>query len=302
MENKDGREIYYHGALYKQLADSSELSKFTIESIDFVLYFNSDLVYWFEGDGNIEANQPNFLLVAANELIKGLGAYVSIVGYGYDGLFFSPGHQIILGDSAEIVKNIGFDRYILDSLLVTTSDNKSINSLLDPYFDFESGIMTLPFKDLIPYLKNTTLIEASKKIEKLATTPDSLAIKLPSGNSLVLETSVQPYDRSRSIRFISESKYLHTKEALLTSKVIYGEEPLPQGKPEDWPTYPYGPLLIETLELMGYTLKDSYKNSVATSTSSKDGTKENNKSGNNSSNFKVNFGLLAALISFYLLS
>jgi hypothetical protein len=193
----------------------------------------------------------------------------------------------------------------LDSLLVTTSDGKSFNSYLDPYINFKSGNISFPRKNLDSYLKKTPLIEVSKKIEKLVTTPDSLAIKLPSGKSLILETSVKPYDPIRSVRFISESKYLNTKEALLTSKVLYGEESFTQGKPEDWPTYPFGPLLIETLELIGYTLKDSYKNSSAYLNSDKEDKTDNkpdNKPGNNSSSVKVNISLLVALISVYLLS
>jgi hypothetical protein len=204
-------------------------------------------------------------------------------------------------------KGFKFCRMLLDSLIATTSDGKSIKNLIDPYIEFTPTNKTMPLDDLHPYLRKSSLADTSKKIEKLASTPNSLAIKLPSGKSLVLETSAQPYDFYRSLRFISESKYLHTKEALLTSKVFYGEEPLSQGKSEDWPTYPFGPRLIETLELMGYTLKDSYKNSSAYLNSDKEEEKSNNKpdskSGtSDSSIFKANICLLFTLFSLYLLN
>jgi hypothetical protein len=231
--------------------------------------------------------------------------FISIGRYGDDGPMFAPTYETVFGTEAGIFTEfVVFRRNIMENLLVTTSDGKSFNSYLDPYINFKSPNITVPFEDIIPFLKNTTLIEASKKIEKLATTPNSLAIKLPSGKSLVLETSAQPYDPYRSLRFISESKYLHTKEALLTSKVFYGEEPLSQGKSEDWPTYPFGPLLIETLELMGYTLKDSYKNSSAYLNSDKEDkidNKPDSKSGtSDSSTFKANVNLLIILLFVYL--
>jgi hypothetical protein len=151
-------------------------------------------------------------------------------------------------------------------------------------------------------LKKTPLNEASQKIAKLFNTPDSLAIKLPSGNSLALETSTKINGTDYYGFFFNESKYLNTKDALFTVKVAKSEARLPSEKTEDWPTYPFGPLLIETLEYMGYTLKDSYKNSVNSSKSKKDGDKADSNSGNNSLNVKANLGLLAAIVSLYLLS
>jgi hypothetical protein len=142
-------------------------------------------------------------------------------------------------------------------------------------------------------LKKTLLIEASQKIDKLFNNTDFLTIKLPSGDSLILETTIKDKEALYSL-FFNESKYLNNKDVLLTVKVVKSEAPLPSEKTEDWPTYPFGPLLIETLEYMGYTLKDSYKTSVNSSKSKKDG--------NNSSNVKANLGLLAAIVSLYLIS
>jgi hypothetical protein len=198
--------------------------------------------------------------------------------------------------------SLKFNRYLIDTLLVTTSDGKSINSLLDPYTDFIFPNHTIPSKEIISYLKKTPINEASQKIAKLFNTPDSLAIKLPSGNSISLETYIKFDEDNYSSLFFNETKYLNTRDALLTGKVIKSEARLPSEKTEDWPTYPFGPLLIETLEYMGYTLKDSYKNSVNSSKSKKDGDKADSKSGNNSLNVKANLGLLAATVSLYLLS
>jgi hypothetical protein len=194
-----------------------------------------------------------------------------------------------------------FFRYVLDTLIVTTSDGKSINSLLDPYINFVFPNHAISLNELIPYLKKTPINEASQKIAKLLNTRDSLAIKLPSGNLVELETSRKINETNYYGFFLNESKYLNTKDGLLTAKVVSSEARLPQGKAEDWPTYPFGPLLIETLEYMGYTLKDSYKNNVNSSNSKKDGDKGDTKSGNNSSNVKANLGLLAAITSLYLL-
>ncbi|KXN66836.1 hypothetical protein CONCODRAFT_11251, partial [Conidiobolus coronatus NRRL 28638] len=147
----------------------------------------------------------------------------------------------------------------------------------------------------------TPINEASQKIEKLFNTPDSLAIKLPSGKSIALETSTKVDEASYRNLFINESKYLNTRDALFTYKLTKSEAGLPSEKPEDWPTYPFGPLLIETLEYMGYTLKDSYKNSVNSSEPKKGGDKADSKSGNNSSIVKVNLGFLVVIASVYLL-
>ncbi|KXN65387.1 hypothetical protein CONCODRAFT_169458 [Conidiobolus coronatus NRRL 28638] len=304
-KSKGGDDINYPSSLFKQVAEPSELEDRHLSSKDINLRFNSDLNYWFEGEGTKEVNQINFFNLAANLLIRGLGVSISIGGYRKNEdseLMFYPKILHNLEDDNGVVKTNSFKFYrlLLDSLIVTASDGKSIKKLIDPFIKYTSN-QTMPEEDVPSYLRKTSLAETSNKIEKLATTPDSLVIKLPSGKSLVLETSVQPYDFYRSLRFISERKYLHTKEALLTSKVFYGEEPLPQRKAEDWPTYPYGPLLIETLELMGYTLKDSYKNSSAYLNSDKEEDKSNNKSGTNDSNiFKANISLLFILLSIYL--
>jgi hypothetical protein len=175
--------------------------------------------------------------------------------------------------------------------MVTTSDGKSINSLLDPYVNFVFPNQKIASNEIVSYLKKTPLNETSQKLGKLLNTPDSFAIKLPSGNTLALETTIEDEETLYSLYF-NESKYLNTKDGLLTAKVAKSEAHLPQGKAEDWPIYPFGPLLIETLEYMGYTLKDSYKNGEITLDSI---------SSNSSLNSKVNIGLLTALISFYLL-
>jgi hypothetical protein len=220
----------------------------------------------------------------------------------YDTIF-TPKYEISSDNSSsDVVTNIKFNRYILDTLMVTTSDGKSINSLLDPYFNFVFPNQKIASNEIVSYLKKSPLNETSQKLEKLLNTPDSLAIKLPSGNSLALETTTIKDKETLYSLYFNESKYLNTKDGLLTPKVTKSEARLPQGKAEDWPTYPFGPLLIETLEYMGYTLKDSYKSSVNSSNSKKDGDKTDSKSGNNSSNIKANLGLLAAITSLYLLS
>jgi hypothetical protein len=51
----------------------------------------------------------------------------------YDTIFTPKYETLSDNPSKDEVANIKFNRYILDMLMVTTSDGKSINSLLNPY-------------------------------------------------------------------------------------------------------------------------------------------------------------------------
>jgi hypothetical protein len=72
---------------------------------DIILNFNSDNKYWFEvntyiiisakltsvlGDGNIEDGQPNFVISAAQALIRGLGVDFKISESGVYEIRFDP--------------------------------------------------------------------------------------------------------------------------------------------------------------------------------------------------------------------
>ncbi|KXN65741.1 hypothetical protein CONCODRAFT_20588, partial [Conidiobolus coronatus NRRL 28638] len=256
IKNKDGKEVSYPIALHKQLVDPSDIDDFMSTIIpDILLSFNSDDKYWFEGDGDIEAGQPDFFIVAAQTLIRGLGLDFTIRGGGtyefsldpkfkndtklstYEKIF-SPRYEFLLDNvDFDSVASMRFSRYILDTLIVTTFDGQSINNLLDPYAEFVFPNHTIPLNELVSYLKKTPLNEASQKLGKLFNTPDSLAIKLPSGNLLELETIIKVNETSYNSLYFSESKYLNTKDALYTVKVTKSEARLPSEKPEDWPTY-----------------------------------------------------------------
>ncbi|KXN65740.1 hypothetical protein CONCODRAFT_74137 [Conidiobolus coronatus NRRL 28638] len=138
IKNKDGVDISYPIALYKQLVDPSKNDDFkSTTTPDIQLYFNSDDKYWFEGDGDIKDGQPDFYLVAARTLIRGLGVDFSIGRNGnyefssdpklkndtklstYETIF-TPRYDASKDNSGLAdLASTKFRRYILDTLMLT---------------------------------------------------------------------------------------------------------------------------------------------------------------------------------------
>ncbi|CAG8562608.1 7228_t:CDS:2, partial [Diversispora eburnea] len=252
IKTLDKKTRLYPQALVKQfdLEYHSEYAKY-----DIVSKVNSDINWWFKGDGQIKPNQYDLVLVALHDLIHGLGFKSSWTsnaeGYISDATGLAP---IWYHYNYRWSYNFaGFFETIFDRnvyFLTKTTKVTKANS-----YSYVSK-----FNSTKPFTSKKTLIASkewaiAKYIIGEATTKDSIIFD-PSKHTgvkgpIYLETSIKPFVEGVNIINLSQMDK-NSADFLMTYPFIKGstlENIVKNGKYKS----PIGPKTIAILESMGYS-------------------------------------------------
>ncbi|KXN70829.1 hypothetical protein CONCODRAFT_6533 [Conidiobolus coronatus NRRL 28638] len=253
LVDKDGVNRLFPKALAKQLDLDGPLY---LDSGDFDILaeFNSDADWWFDGDAKMTSSQYDFFSTIAHELIHGLGFASSLNTYlDSDPSIISPCMLEKFDSDGETI----FLPFVLDRLIVTSKDKKSIESLFTDYTKLSIKNSNNNEGKVKQHLKKS-VSSTIEKFSNLTTTPESLSLLLANGETLVLNTKDSPFMPGTSVSHVADSKYTGTIEYLMVSRFKGGDVFQLIDDNPDWDTYPYGPHLVEVLGEIGYTLKKGY--------------------------------------------
>ncbi|CAI2178452.1 1623_t:CDS:1 [Funneliformis geosporum] len=260
LEGPDGVQRVYPQALLKQLVQGIDIGFY---QYDINAYFNSQMDYWFEGDGSIEPGQSDFLFVILHELIHGLGfasgwdLYGEILGVPD---IITPSPFIFQENDGKFIFG-GFQEFILDEFMVLLPEGNRASEITVELNKF-SGI-GIKYDSLGDFLNSFATSFSSSPQYKIAqqmmarsTTPKTLGIlplnKNDVKDAFILETSISPYRPKSSISHCDYATYTNTSDFLmryLQDPGVSLKESIRLGK--NYAGGPIGPKLTETLTLLG---------------------------------------------------
>jgi hypothetical protein len=200
------------------------------------------------------SSQYDFFSTIAHELIHGLGFASSLNTYlDSDTTIVSPCMLEKFDSNGETI----FLPFVLDRLIVTSKDKKSIGPLFADYSKLSIKNSNNNEGKVKKHLNESTS-DTLKKLANLTTTPESLSLLLANGETLILNTKDSPFMPGTSVSHVDDTKYTGTKEYLMVSRFKGGDVFQLIDDNPDWDTYPYGPRLVEVMGEIGYTLKKGY--------------------------------------------
>nr|CAG8435636.1 13591_t:CDS:2 [Entrophospora candida] len=227
LKDDDGIERLYPQALVKQFQFDSHPE---FSSADIVAQFNSKSPFWFEGDPPIRKDQIGFQELVLHELLHGLGFISSlddyinlvpkiitpeIVGLQYtsDGV-----------DTKSPIKFQGFIEMAFDKYMVFLSDGKSLSNTTAQISQLFTGSGdTTSFANLDAFIKafsTTPQFKIGQKMLDVVTKEKTLGFlphdKSSVNDSVILETSIKPFQHASSISHVDYKTYTNTSEFLMT--------------------------------------------------------------------------------------
>ena len=232
MTDEDRVDRLYPQSLAKQLNPTPR----NLADCDIFAEFNADVNFWFQGDGPIAANQHDFIYVILHELFHGLGFASSWRDY-FDQGALTPLPQG--NGQSRNFQEFAFDRFMVETKGGVPLENAaraiSGNSRLRP--DAES-----------------------RRLFDLAQTSNSLAFVFPGGqDSVVLETSLQPYKPGSSISHAASSSSRNTPDFLMRFSLEPGitlQDVIAKCASGN-PFGPIGPKLLTVMGALGYPIQST---------------------------------------------
>ncbi|CAG8556699.1 14525_t:CDS:1 [Acaulospora colombiana] len=236
----------------------------TYSSFDIYAMFNSEANYWFDGDGEIQTDQTDFLFVIVHELTHGLGFTT-----GYDDYLNSPAvaltPQISINPSTNSsgFSFVGFVDMIFDKFMVILSTGQRVSDITKQLNTFAGGPGALfsSTAQFVSQFKNSSQYKLAQQMMEYATTSKAIGL-LPVNSSnisqaIILETSLVPYASGSSISHVDYKTYTRTSDFLmrylqdmgttLGQSIIWGG---------NYSGGSVGPKLRLFLGLMGYTIQN----------------------------------------------
>ncbi|RHZ80822.1 hypothetical protein Glove_132g11 [Diversispora epigaea] len=247
--SEDKKTRLYPQALVKQFPLEYH-SKYT--KYDIVSKVNTDINWWFKGDGQIKPNQYDLVLVALHELINGLGFKSSWTSkaesYSYEATGLTPIWYYY--DYHWSYKFAGFFETIFDRSIYFLSKNTKAKS----YYYVSKLNSTKPFTRTRELIASKEWVNAKYILEE-ATTINSIVFEplkhTEVKGPIYLETSLKPFVEGVNIINLSQI-YKNSADFLMTYPFIKGytlESIVKNGKYKS----PIGPKTIAILESMGYS-------------------------------------------------
>ncbi|CAG8527820.1 1899_t:CDS:2, partial [Dentiscutata erythropus] len=225
MQDDDNVQRLYPQALVKQFQLPTHP---TYTSYDIFAMFNSDIPYWFSGDPPIRPDQYDFLYVMLHELFHGLGfgssweEYVTGIVTPMPALDPMSTEEFDLDSTdPQASDKIKFYEWAFDKYMTFSNGTKtsSVTTQLNKFFSGRSGTQ-LDFENNF-YKSNQYSL--AKKMHSLTQTPQSLAFILQESNdSLILETSFNPFRQGSSISHVDGTTYTNTSDFLMGAQARNG--------------------------------------------------------------------------------
>ncbi|KAL1923380.1 uncharacterized protein VTP21DRAFT_8360 [Calcarisporiella thermophila] len=257
IEDEEGAKRMYPQALVRQLNTSTryEYTPFDIETI-----FNSDVKYWFDGDGDIQTNQQDFLMTILHELIHGLGFASGWNDYTKsDSKILTPIPRYEPIEESDKFRVVEFLETAFDRTLTSLQDKKRVTELAKELNGFPNSIAN-KFSDVnevYAAIKESKFKDSAQRMYELSTTEKSLGLVLKNsgnGDTLILETALKPFIPSSSLSHMDHKIYSNTRDFLMRY-VNDQQKPLDVLVKSVSGTGPLGPQLLDLLEAIGYKVR-----------------------------------------------
>ncbi|KAJ9072410.1 hypothetical protein DSO57_1027809 [Entomophthora muscae] len=233
----------YPQALVKQMGFERMVDG-TIEKYDIYISLNSQHKFQMAGKVNFTSEEYSLASVVAHELLHGLGFLCSFGGLDFEQNLVKPHHEIDDNDQ------LRFTETIFDSHLYIRETEKPLSSIID-------RLNSLP-KITKPQNESALLyppyIEPISELSTLLTTPNSIYFLTNDNSRVYIETGLKQYSPGSTLKHLDQS-YFFAKDYTMIQHATRGEGIDSISSYLGWYTAPYGPLTIEVLATLGYTVK-----------------------------------------------
>lgn len=221
LQDDDGLVRLYPQALVKQFQfpKHPEFGPFDI----FAMFNSVGSKYWFQGDPPITPDQQDFLYVVLHEMIHGLGFSSNWINDFSDGMTPQPSLNGV--DPNSPVNFLGFIESAFDKYMINIPKGTRISVSTDQLNKFSGKpipIDGLPFNSQNAFVNAFTSSPSYKLAQNmltLSTTPNSLGFLTHDTNkaddSIVLETSLTPFQPGSSVSHVDYRTYNNTSDFLM---------------------------------------------------------------------------------------
>ncbi|KAJ9072408.1 hypothetical protein DSO57_1027807 [Entomophthora muscae] len=230
----------YPQALVKQFGPK-EIRRGKYSPYDIEISLNADTNFHIVGQVKHTSETIQLLDTVAHEMLHGLGFFSSFQPLGADNLAM-PSNLI------SRKKHLIFVKSIFDSRLYIKETNQPLSSIIDKLNSFPR--ITTNHTTLLkpPY------IETIKELTTLLTTKGSIYFLTINNRKVCIETGYTDFVPGSSVSHLDRA-YGSTIEHIMIPSAS-GENGLDSiSRYIGWYTAPYGPLTLEVLATLGYTMK-----------------------------------------------
>ncbi|KAK9764279.1 hypothetical protein K7432_008341 [Basidiobolus ranarum] len=242
----------YPQALFKQSGNQD--AEYATSDIHAV--FNSDMDFWYMGDGTIREDQFDFLYVIVHELMHGLGVTTSW-GLLPDEKSLAPlEYNMNTGEVLGFMET-SFDRYLISS-------TKKFNTLYENMSEFFTTTKSTykNMDDFLGVFNTSDQYSLALDSYRLATTPRSLEFQMNNNQTIVLETNFNgQFLPGSSLTHFDYITYKNSSDFLMT---FYNEPGVNINQiiqqTNEYFTSPIGPLLTNLLQTIGYETNPNPRN------------------------------------------
>jgi hypothetical protein len=224
LQDDDGLVRLYPQALVKQFQFKQHPS---YGPFDIMALFNAGgASFWFDGDPPITRNQQDFLYVILHEIVHGLGFASGWKDYMNEAL--TPEIFITSNGPSGQFKFNGFLESAFDRYLIHIPTGKKISALTGNLNKFQKGVNVI-FQneiDFVTKFRNSPQYNIAKEMMNYSITPNALGFLLRGSTkaieSVVLETSLRPYQTGSSVSHVDFKKYNNTSDFLMKYLADHG--------------------------------------------------------------------------------
>ncbi|KAJ9086535.1 hypothetical protein DSO57_1003086 [Entomophthora muscae] len=240
MDNEYGN-YFYPQALVKQIGTEKMINGH-INPYDMHIHLNAGYQFHFIGNVSFSQQQISLVKVVSHEMLHGLGIA------SFFRVLNRTQNLIMPLYNRDPKGNMRFIQNIFDSRLYIRATDTPLSSIIDKMNTFSSNITNHTA------LLHTPYIEKIKVLSSLLTTNGSIYFLTNNNNQVDIETGYKDYRPGSSVSHL-DGAYYYSKESTMIPTAQNGNGKDSIADYLGWYTAPYGPLALEVLASLGYTLK-----------------------------------------------
>ncbi|KAJ9063771.1 hypothetical protein DSO57_1027810 [Entomophthora muscae] len=231
----------YPQALVKQLSPR-EIKSGSYGLYDMEISLNARMKFQMVGKVKHASNEISLLDTVSHEMLHGLGFIAPFMP-------LSSEQNLILPISKFNRKGcIKFTQSIFGSRLYIQKTNTPLSFFIDKLNTPSSNITNQTAFLKPPY------IETIKELSTNLTTDGSIYFLTTNDNRVIMETGYKNYQSGSSIVHL-DGAYWNTNESIMIANAMHGKGKESLARYIGWYTAPYGPITLEILATLGYTMK-----------------------------------------------
>ncbi|CAG8504128.1 5999_t:CDS:2 [Acaulospora morrowiae] len=256
LQDDDGLVRLYPQSLVKQFRFPKHPQ---FSTFDITATFNSaGGDYWFQGDPIIGPDQQDFLYVVLHELVHGLGFASSWQDYINDTPeALTPDISVISSANSSTLIFNGFFESAFDKYMIDIPTGRRVSAITDQLNEFAgSGTKFSNIQEFYMRFKSSKQYQLALGMMNSSVTPLSLGF-LPTGGTkssdcIILETSLNPYQRGCSVSHVSLQTYNSTCDFLMKYLADRGKDLNTLVASRGNYKSPIGPELLLFFNTLGY--------------------------------------------------